>query len=142
MSSEPAVISSERSEGISKKIIDFFTSLLRLEGEDKAAVIDKFEHFLRKGAHMFSYLVLSVLTSCFALSFEEIKIHLGILLSMSFTLVYALSDEIHQLYVVGRAGRLSDVMIDMIGASIGLLLVFFVRRLIKSKKNKSSAVLQ
>ena len=33
--------------------------------------------------------------------------------------LYAARDEIHQLFVLGRAGRISDVMIDSAGVLIG-----------------------
>ena len=44
--------------------------------------------------------------------------------------LYAASDEWHQLYVTGRAGRMSDVLIDSLGIFIGWM-VFQVM-----KKNK------
>ncbi len=54
------------------------------------------------------------------------------LASLSFTLLYAITDEVHQLFVEGRSGRVSDVMIDLLGALIlctGILFVcFLVRR--------------
>lgn len=36
------------------------------------------------------------------------------------TLAWAISDEWHQTFVVGRVGHASDVVIDMVGATIGL----------------------
>lgn len=48
-----------------------------------------------------------------------------------FCAVYAGSDEIHQLFVPHREGRLHDVVIDTIGASCGLLLLWFLGRLRK-----------
>jgi VanZ family protein len=43
---------------------------------------------------------------------EKIDIFLLIIL---FSIVYAISDEFHQLFVVGRTCSLSDVLIDSIG---------------------------
>ncbi|MFC1638541.1 VanZ family protein, partial [Patescibacteria group bacterium] len=39
----------------------------------------------------------------------------GALLALVFSFAYAVSDEIHQLFVPGRDGKLSDVGIDLIG---------------------------
>ena len=41
------------------------------------------------------------------------------------TVLYGISDEIHQLYVPGRHGRVTDVLFDASGA---LLMVLFLRR--------------
>jgi len=43
-----------------------------------------------------------------------------------FVAVYGASDEIHQLFVPHREGRITDVMIDTAGAVIGLLLLWLV----------------
>lgn len=37
------------------------------------------------------------------------------------TLIYAISDEFHQLFVIGRFASIKDILIDMIGSSLALL---------------------
>ena len=44
--------------------------------------------------------------------------------SVVITFVYACSDEIHQLFVADRAGRGTDVLIDMCGALAALLIIW------------------
>ena len=41
---------------------------------------------------------------------------------------YAVTDEIHQTFVTGRAGRVSDVAIDAVGVLLGILLMRRVLR--------------
>lgn len=41
-------------------------------------------------------------------------------LPLFFTVIYAISDEIHQLFIPTREGKLRDVIIDTVGALIGL----------------------
>jgi VanZ family protein len=69
---------------------------------------------LRKGAHMTEYAILAVLlvraTGSYAWAF-------------AFTVAYAASDEVHQLFVRGRHGSPIDVAIDAVGAVIGLSLL-------------------
>jgi VanZ family protein len=43
-------------------------------------------------------------------------------------MLYALSDEFHQLFVPGRAFQLSDLGLDLFGIIIGLLLYWVVTR--------------
>ena len=45
--------------------------------------------------------------------------------------VYAASDEIHQLFVVGRAGRFTDVCIDGVGACLGILVFVLLVRIVR-----------
>jgi VanZ family protein len=44
------------------------------------------------------------------------------------TLLYAISDEVHQSFVPGRTARATDVAIDMVGATISLYVLRFPRR--------------
>ena len=45
---------------------------------------------------------------------------------------YALFDELHQVYVAGRGGRMSDVLIDWVG--IGIYFAFFHMSWTKPRK--------
>ena len=53
------------------------------------------------------------------------------LFSLGLSVLYACTDEIHQTFVPGRAGMLTDVLIDGGGALIGLGAVRFFRHLIR-----------
>lgn len=44
--------------------------------------------------------------------------------------VYAATDEIHQLFVPGRAGRFSDVCIDGAGAVLGVVVFVVIVKLV------------
>ncbi len=69
----------------------------------------------RKVAHITEYFILALLLyRAFKGSFH--LSYLGLFLwSFSLTFLYAISDEIHQLFVFGRSGNLEDVMIDTLG---------------------------
>jgi VanZ family protein len=67
---------------------------------------------LRKGAHMTEYAILALLL------FRALGSELPAFL---FGLAYAVSDEIHQLFVSGRHGSPVDVAIDAAGLLLGLL---------------------
>ena len=74
---------------------------------------------IRKLAHMFLYFMLTILTyNCFN-QFNIKKKYLIIL----FCFLYAISDELHQLFIVNRSCELRDVLIDTIGVLIGYLLM-------------------
>lgn len=43
--------------------------------------------------------------------------------SIVLTYIYALSDEFHQLFVPGRTGKFQDTLIDLIGITIGIIVI-------------------
>lgn len=40
--------------------------------------------------------------------------------SLMFCILYAVSDEVHQLFVLGRGAQVTDVLIDSAGAFVGI----------------------
>lgn len=67
----------------------------------------------RKGAHVFEYAVLMLLSVRFARAlFPMETLRRIFLLAGTLSLAYAATDELHQLFVFGRGGRMMDVMID------------------------------
>ena len=124
MSHEPANVSSNRSGVLTNVLSSIFFFVER----------GILEVIVRKTAHIFSYFVLSTLVSLLVNTYD-FKNTLRYVISLSFTFLYAASDEIHQYFVVGRACRMSDVMIDMIGGVGGALLVGFLMFIFKTKRN-------
>ena len=72
------------------------------------------DYVLRKGAHMTEYAILAVLL---------VRATGSLVSAFAFTVLYAASDEVHQLFVRGRHGSPVDVAIDAVGALIALSLL-------------------
>lgn len=49
---------------------------------------------------------------------------------------YAVIDEIHQLFIDGRAGLISDIFIDSIGISIGICTLMILYKIVIKILNK------
>ncbi len=139
MSAETADISGDRSGRISEAIVNFVLDIFSIDKASNASIAEAFEVILRKGAHMFSYFVLALLSLCFFSTYGKMKKYCRVLSTVAFTLVYALSDEIHQLYVEGRSGSLFDVMIDMIGAVLGIILLLCIQYFIQKRHKQSTS---
>lgn len=129
-SAQPAAESEEVSGSVSYRVV---AACNRIFDKDmtEAVVLSwakRIDYPIRKAAHMTEYAILAILTAVCMLGYRkwERRIWWGALL---FTVGYAATDELHQLYVPGRAGRLSDVCIDGLGAVIGLLLFGIVLKL-------------
>ncbi len=83
------------------------------------------EWFVRKGAHVGEYTILTFFIFRVIwkrLQREPLK---AFLLTAFFSLVYAVSDELHQHFVPLRQGKVGDIFIDLVGISL-MLIVFFV----------------
>jgi len=111
-------------------IIFYFSSL---RGNGLVNNPDFLFYLQRKGAHIFEYFVLAILFWRI-LKFHKIK---GKMLYFSFsifTLIFAISDEIHQTFVFGREGKLSDVGIDLVGVALAIFAIRILNRRDKIKK--------
>lgn len=81
-----------------------------------------FDFFLRKLAHMteFGVLFLLIHRAFLAQSFNK---KTAALIAVLFSVLYAISDEHHQSFVIGRVASLVDVGIDTLGILFATFLV-------------------
>jgi len=82
------------------------------------------ELIFRKFAHLTEY---AILVWLFARIFYQLC-HLSLRMTFIFSLLgvflFSLSDEFHQFFVVGRSGNFFDVGFDLLGAVIGLIILW------------------
>ncbi len=90
---------------------------------------------LRKSAHVILFGTLGALIFLFLLTWKG-DVLSRYLTSLLLTLLYAVSDEIHQVFVAGRSGRFTDVLIDMGGALVFTTVIFLMVKLIRRKEEK------
>lgn len=96
------------------------------------------ESLLRSIAHCLEFMGLSVLLFnavyvTWALKVTPIVAFLG-------TVLYAITDEIHQIFVPERAFQISDILVDSTGALIGVIASFIILKTIlfvKKRGNKN-----
>ena len=120
---------SRESTSKSNRVILGITNLFHkdLSNKEKEKIIDMFFVPIRKMAHFGIYLVLGISLISFLREFS-IPILKLLLLSIFLAFLYACSDEIHQLFVPGRSGRFSDVLLDTLGASVGIFIYYLLFR--------------
>ena len=87
------------------------------------------EFIVRKTAHMSEYALLT-LTLIYGFYKNHYPIQKIMIYSLIGTFLYACSDEMHQLFIGGRAGQFTDVLIDTCG---GCLTIIFYDVLTKLK---------
>lgn len=123
--------SSVVSETFTYRMVRSADSLFGLNWDDEKlhGIADAIEGYVRKAAHMTEFGILAVLLYIWLGKWEFTKPK-TMLLAIFITALYAASDETHQLFVAGRSGRVTDVMIDSAGAILGVLIFAGVEKCI------------
>jgi hypothetical protein len=89
-------------------------------------VID--EGLLRSIAHCLEFMGLSVLI--FNAAYVTWFLKLTPIIAFLGTVLYAITDEIHQIFVPERAFQISDILVDSTGALIGVIASFIILKII------------
>ena len=129
-SNQPSKESSNLSDSLILKTVRIIEKFNHKQYSDEE-ILKKFVKPVRKMAHFTIYLVLGILVF---LMLKEYNIKDTIIVSLLICIIYALTDEIHQLFIVGRSGNLIDCLIDTLGSITGIL-VLNIKRRYKNEKN-------
>ena len=87
--------------------------------------IIKYAYLFRKLAHLFEYFVLGILVY---INLDEYIDNKATILSIIICLLYAISDEIHQLFIIGRSFGIKDIIIDLFGSLLGINLCLVINK--------------
>lgn len=111
-----------------------------LSDEEQLAFAERVDYPIRKTAHAMEYAVLGVFIAGWVYD-ETFKRAKSTLYAWLIVTVYAATDELHQLFVVGRSGQITDILLDSVGAFFGVLIMVCIlygiinRRAKKMSKN-------
>lgn len=121
--------SSNTSKKVSKIVVEIIDIKNEMQEEQKQEIIKIIELIIRKLAHYTIYLIGGIfITNCVYWYILEGK--RTILYGASIGIIYAITDEIHQLFIPERSGKITDVLIDTIGIFTGILIYLFMKKLI------------
>ncbi len=129
-SHQPATESNHLSTGITEILLRAVTTSAPSIDVDVLAI----HHLIRKAAHFFAYFILGVLVFRALSGRKMARYRRNIVVALGICILYAISDEVHQLFVDGRSGELRDVFIDSIGASVGILLYVCIQAFFRRAK--------
>jgi len=94
------------------------------------------EYFVRKMAHFTEYAILGILLISTKLSYLP-YITTDIFIVLFFGLLVPVTDETIQLFIEGRSGQVTDILIDFSGVISGIIVSIILYKMLKSKKFKS-----
>jgi VanZ family protein len=122
-SSKTAEESSGTSEKIARQIIEIFDNVMEIDNIKKEEVFHTVHFLIRKCAHFAEFALLTLLVFFLAQCYG-LKKTICAIISLVYCLIFASTDEIHQLYVDGRSGEVRDVFIDFCGGVFSNVCVF------------------
>ena len=124
-SSQNQVASTELSDKVVKPVMNVVEQTQIVDRKFDIFDYFNFSERIRDVMHFLEYAVLGVLTW---LSVETFNMKQKRLVTILFCILYACSDEIHQIFVQGRGASIYDVIIDACGSLIGLGICLLIRK--------------
>ena len=110
---------------VSGSVVSWLYELLKIDLPDGT---------VRTIAHGCEYAALGFLMLNALRSFKQ---NFNPILSVLLSFFYAVTDEIHQLFVPGRAFQLIDLAVDLTGILLGTAAFIILVKIIKSRKGKT-----
>ena len=117
--------STKQSRGLTYNILKVLNGN-KLSEKELVKLTKRVNPVIRKIAHFSIYMILAIFTYMFIEELniksksEKERLRKNILYTCIFCIIYAIFDEIHQIYVPGRTGKVIDVIIDTIGSCMGI----------------------
>lgn len=108
---------------------------LDMSALQQSQLVAGMQHLVRNAAHVLSYFVLAILCMI-ALRQHHLKTGQQAALTLLLCIGYALTDEMHQLFVAGRAFEFTDLGLDLCGTLTGLAVALIVTVLKRQKAKR------
>lgn len=114
--------SQKTSDGLIKTVVSVVYQISNqdLPKEKEEELIQDTSLIVRKLAHFSVYFILGII-SYFTLKSHQVQNI--VFYSILICVLYACSDEIHQLFSAGRSGKILDVLIDATGSTLGIYIL-------------------
>ena len=131
--------SSDTSKIVTQRLLErFYPDYDQLTKKQKRVLLRQYQPTVRKTAHVLEFMLLGALLF---LLVHGLKARWAGLIAWITGTLYAVTDEIHQTAVSGRAGRITDVGFDSGGVLLGILLGLLLLRLFRRifEKGKTAA---
>lgn len=132
----------EKSSETSKKVVETVLGVVMKKEDITPPVVAKYQFPIRKAAHFGIYMLLGFSLSCaYLITFNKNGI-LPYGCALVTSVLYAVSDEIHQNFTLNRGPSARDILIDSSGAIAGIIIyALFILSVSKLKKREQTPVI-
>lgn len=132
-SAQDADESNDTSGGFIRTVLGIFPFFKNMDASAQDSLVDSIMFFVRKCAHFSVYAFLGFWLLFLVRRYREKG---AALTASAVSCFYAVTDEIHQLFVPGRSGQLRDVCIDTAGAFTGAVIALCLIIIWQKLRNK------
>lgn len=132
-SSQNGEVSGTTSKGFTKKVIEILRLDRNLSENEKENLIENSQFVIRKLAHFTIYTIAGINIYGFFNTYNMKKKN-KILCAVLIGVLYAISDEIHQMFSGERTPAIRDVIIDSCGVLFGIGIFLIIKKLINNIK--------
>ena len=135
-SAQSAKDSSEISGGLIRRVIETVVpGFSDMTEEEQTAIVSSWQTAVRKTAHIAEYALLGVLSwITMGFHFSHFRRRVGVAAGIG--LLYAITDEVHQIFVPDRGPGVLDVVIDFAGVCIGIAVAAVITHWWQKRKAK------
>lgn len=123
------------SRQVARALIELQPKYKNITENEKQKLVESYQPLVRKGAHFTIYTILGMSLVTFLCTYK-LADKKRMLISLCIGIGYAISDEIHQIFIPGRTALVIDVFIDTAGAILGILLIIGCKNIIRDKTLK------
>lgn len=114
--------SSKTSRGFTEKIINLLPISKNWNENEKQEIVEKSQTVIRKLAHFTIYTIAGIWMMAFANTYDNAILKQKIIIVIAIGMLYAISDEFHQMFSDGRTPSIRDVGIDTLGVTFGSII--------------------
>lgn len=127
--------SGSTSRNFTRKVIEILQIDEYLNESEKENLIENSQFIIRKLAHFTIYTIAGINMMGFINTYN-IKKKNKIISVLLVGVIYAISDEFHQMFSGGRTPAIKDIFIDSFGVLIGICVFIKLNKIVRKKSNK------
>ena len=138
-SAQTATVSSSASQSVTEIVAPVIVPHYKdMDETSKQQTVNSLESVLRETAHLLQFVPLGFALYLLLVTSElpEKIRRICLPITLLFGLLYAVSDEIHQLFVPGRSFQLFDIFMDTCGVTLGCIAGILVTVIFRSISQK------
>jgi len=136
-SNQMADDSSNQSSRVVNFIAQIIPAIRDMQEPDKTILLEEIlTPIVRKTAHFSIYGLLGIFTINYAFTYKGRSFYQKGLIAFMFCIFYAITDELHQAFIPGRSNEIRDVLIDSLGALIGIVGCIIITKTYRKLRKK------
>jgi len=127
LSAQPAEKLDKVSKSVTEAVVNIMPVIKDKPIKEKQHYVKLLDDYIRKLAHFFLFFLLGLFfMTATSVSMNDKKAKDILFLTVLVCFIYAVSDEVHQIFVDGRSFQVLDILLDLCGSFFGGGMIFLL----------------